>query len=94
MKNELIECIERKHMDDLLKHFASLDRLSGSSDAGKAADYILGKLKSWDIQCEMLEFESYVSNPVGSSLMITDHYEKTMKFRADQDPLQQMCRKE
>ena len=75
MKNELIECIERKHMDDLLKHFASLDRLSGSSDAGKAADYILGKLKSWDIQCEMLEFESYVSNPVGSSLMITDHYE-------------------
>lgn len=66
---ELTE-ISYENMDEMLKYFASFEKLSGTQGAELASDYITNKLKQYGIPCEKYVFDGYVSNPVSSRLTV------------------------
>ncbi len=57
-------------MDEVLKKFDTLDRLSGGPGELEAIRFITGKLASYGIDFEEHVFLSYVSNPVSASLAV------------------------
>lgn len=76
-----IDEINIEHMEDLLKEFQHLNRLSGNSDSEKAVDYIIKELKNEGLSYQKYMFDSYFSNPVQASLDIICNKKYSIKAK-------------
>lgn len=56
----------RRHLEELCQY----EKLSGEPDALRAVRYIQGKMQASGIDCQVLTFPAYLSNPVESSLKV------------------------
>ena len=60
------------HESWVIPIFLQWHRLTGTSEADKAAAYIMEQLKAYHIACERYEFDGYFSDPVKSELVVAD----------------------
>ncbi|MTI54696.1 M28 family peptidase [Geosporobacter ferrireducens] len=58
------------NMDEMLKYFATFEKLSGTREAERAVQYIIDRLKQYGVECEKYVFDAYISNPLCSTLEI------------------------
>ncbi|MGE5631082.1 MAG: M28 family peptidase [Caulobacteraceae bacterium] len=72
MISHICNSVNFENMDELLRFFATFEKLSGTEGAELAVKYIMDKLKQYGIACEKYEFDGYLSNPVSSSLSVMD----------------------
>ena len=77
-KNEFISKISKEKMDDLLKVFSTLDRLSGEPDERKGIEYITGKLEDYGVDYKVHEFDAYLSDPVKGHLEVLSPVNETL----------------
>lgn len=61
-----------ENMDELLRYFATFEKLSGTEGAERAVQYIMDKLNRYGIQCEKYVFDGYLSNPISSCLTVME----------------------
>lgn len=73
--------INKEHMENLLKVFQQLNRLTGNSDSEKSVDYIIEELKNEGLPYERFIFDSYFSNPLQASLDIICDEEYSVKAK-------------
>jgi hypothetical protein len=64
----------RKH----LEYLTTLNRIAGTEDERKAAQYIKSKLDEYGVDSEIYEFDAYISYPGKSSLEILSPVQKTI----------------
>jgi N-acetylated-alpha-linked acidic dipeptidase len=67
--------------DDMWKHiecFSKIDRVSGTVGERKALQHICDSLKSYGIEPEVYEFESYISVPLKAELMVISPTSKSV----------------
>ncbi|GGE31722.1 hypothetical protein GCM10011391_07980 [Pullulanibacillus camelliae] len=85
-KSVLLSEVNLEEMDNLLKVFSHLNRLSGEQEAEQAAQFILNKLDAYGILYEKQRCDLYVSNPIFGELSIIESDEciqaKTRSFSA------------
>ncbi|SCL96083.1 M28 family metallopeptidase [Sporanaerobacter sp. PP17-6a] len=81
MKNklyyELINGVSKKNMEDLIRYFSHLNRLTGTDDCEEAASYICNQLEHYGVSYERYEFVGYFSNPIKSVLTVFTENNKT-----------------
>jgi hypothetical protein len=57
---------------DLLEEFSELDRLSGTEDERRAAEYLTGRLDAFGVDYERYDPELYISQPHSASITVDD----------------------
>ena len=87
-ERRILGCINPANMDEVLKKFDTIDRLSGSAGELEAIRFITEKLASYGISFEEHVFASYLSNPISASLTVLGENNvsipaKTRAFSAD-----------
>lgn len=68
----IYENVNFENMDELLKYFATFEKLSGTEEAELAVQYIMDKLKQYGVACQKYVFDGYISNPISSRLTVID----------------------
>lgn len=69
-EQRILDSISPQNMDEVLRRFDTIDRLSGSPGELEAIRFITDKLTSYGISFEEHVFSSYLSNPVSASLFV------------------------
>ena len=67
-------------LDEIQKHLTyliTLTRIAGTEDELKAAKYIKDKLEEYNIDCEIYEFDAYISHPGKAELEILSPLQKS-----------------
>src|SRR5918994_6630995 len=62
-ERELRDAIEPSELWRHLEVFNSLQRLDGTEDERKSVEYIAEEMRKIGVQCDVLEYETYVSRP-------------------------------
>lgn len=62
----------QKRLDDHVKFLSGFEKLSGSSNAHRAVEYITNVLKNYHVSYNVEQFPAYLSNPLSSTLMLDD----------------------
>lgn len=65
----------------LIEKFSKLNRVSGSRDEKEAANYLIRKLREWNIPTEVFEPELYLSIPLSSRLEVVSPEKREIKSR-------------
>jgi aminopeptidase YwaD len=69
-EQKILSSIHPANMDEVLKKFDTIDRLSGSQGELEAIRFVTDKLTSYGISFEEHVFSSYLSNPISASLSV------------------------
>ncbi|MDR9432051.1 MAG: hypothetical protein RI568_15325, partial [Natronomonas sp.] len=69
-EDEIIDGIDPAEMEGHVDALCGLERLSGSEDERKAAEYVCETLESYGVDVTLEEFEGYVSVPEHSEVEI------------------------
>ena len=56
----------------LLEEFSELERVSGTEDERRAAEYLTGRLDAFGVEYERYDPELYISQPKGASITVND----------------------
>ena len=62
-EQELRDAIQPSELWRHLEVFNTLQRLDGTEDERKSVEYIAGEMRKVGVQCDILEYETYVSRP-------------------------------
>ena len=60
---DLREAIDPAALKRHLEVFNSLQRLDGTEDERRSVEYIAAEMRKIDVQCAVLEYETFVSRP-------------------------------
>lgn len=70
VEQNILKNINKENMDELLKKFSTIDRLSGHRGEEEALGYIMNKLDEYGIGYDVHHFDAYLSDPVRGELEI------------------------
>jgi aminopeptidase YwaD len=68
--DQVLQEIDHDAIHKHLKYLSSFEKLSGSQAADTAAKYIRNSVKAYGIECNIENFDGYLSNPVDSTLEV------------------------
>lgn len=71
IERELLSDISVEEAWALIERFSTLTRVSGSRGEGEAANYILDRLRSWQLPHQLFEPELYLSIPLSAEVEVT-----------------------
>jgi len=71
--------VSANEMSRLMQDFSKLNRLSGTAAEREAANLILDRLEEYRVNCEILEFEAFLSHPGQASLEILEPEHRLVK---------------
>ncbi|MGH2615816.1 MAG: M28 family peptidase [Thermomicrobiales bacterium] len=72
IEQALRQAVSPERLQQHLRVFAELQRQSGSDDERQAARYVVDTMRGYGIDAEILEFDSLISWPLASTLMVFD----------------------
>jgi N-acetylated-alpha-linked acidic dipeptidase len=70
MERRLLEAVSVEEAWALVETFSTLVRVSGSEQEREAANYVLGRLQSWQVPHQLYEPELYLSVPVSAQVEV------------------------
>ncbi len=80
-EEDLLGQISTEKMDELLKVFSHIDRLSGSPGEREAIGYLNQKLDSYGVKYTNYEFDAYLSDPIKGQLEIIAPQERQIPVK-------------
>jgi hypothetical protein len=69
-ERELLDEVSAEQLWEFVSTIAKYDRMSGSAEERQALDFIVGKLRSWNVDVQQYEHDAYVSQPVRARLEV------------------------
>ncbi len=70
--DSIVKRLDPDRIWEHLRYLSGLDKLSGSPMAQEASSYILRQLEQNGVPCHEERFEEFLSNPVDSTLTLSD----------------------
>lgn len=80
--DKLSQEIDINNMDNLLKVYSNLDRLTGTEDAELSVDYIINNLEKYNIEFKRYTIDTYFSNPLSGKIEVREPIDYLIEGKA------------
>ncbi|MCX8189185.1 MAG: M28 family peptidase [Nitrososphaeria archaeon] len=74
----ILKNVSKENLMEHVKYLCSLQRISGTEEEYKAVDYIVSKLKEYDLDAKVYEFDALISRPLNAKIDVIHPELKTL----------------
>ena len=80
-EEEVLSCVDADELMATVSHLSTIDRTSGTAGEYGSIDWLAAKLDEYGVQCEVLEFDAYLSFPIRASLRVLEPEAKEIRAK-------------